>query len=50
MELNFAKWSVRDSQSQGGVKAMNIDYNQAAKTYAVSVRRATALLEGQPTP
>ena len=50
MELNFAKWSVRDPQSQGGVKAMVIDYNQAAQTYAVSVRRATALLEGQPVP
>jgi ABC-type Fe3+ transport system substrate-binding protein len=48
MELNFAKWSVRDPQNKGGVKAMTIDYNQAAKTYGASVRRATALLEGRP--
>ena len=50
MELNFVKWSVRDPQNQGGVKSMTIDYNQAAKTYGTSVRRATALLEGQPIP
>jgi iron(III) transport system substrate-binding protein len=50
MELNFAKWSVRDPQNKGGVKSIVIDYNQAAATYAVSVRRATALLEGRPLP
>jgi iron(III) transport system substrate-binding protein len=48
MELNFARWSVRDPQNKGGVKSMTIDYSQAAKTYGSSVRRATALLEGRP--
>jgi iron(III) transport system substrate-binding protein len=50
MELKFTRWSVRDPQNKGGVKSMEIDYRQAAATYAVSVRRATALLEGRPFP
>jgi iron(III) transport system substrate-binding protein len=47
-QLNFVKWSVRDAVGSGGVKAMTVDYAKAAETYAISVRRATALLEGRP--
>ncbi len=48
MDLKFAKWSVRDPQSAGGVKSTPVDYKRAAETYASSVRRAMALLEGRP--
>ena len=46
IELQFAKWSVRQKPGEGGVKAMPVDYAKAAEAYAVSSRRATALLEG----
>ncbi len=48
IELQFAKWSVRQDPNHGGVKAMPVDYAKAAQAYAASSRRATALLEGRP--
>jgi iron(III) transport system substrate-binding protein len=48
IELQFAKWSVRQKPGEGGVKAMPVDYAKAAQAYAASSRRATALLEGRP--
>ena len=48
MDAKFAKWSVRDPATAGGVKFIPVDYAKAAKTYAYTARRATALLEGRP--
>ncbi len=48
MQMHFIKWSVRDPQSAGGVKAMPVDYAKAAQAYAIFSRRATAILQGRP--
>jgi iron(III) transport system substrate-binding protein len=48
MDMGFAKWSVRDPQTGGGVKSMPIDYDAAAQIYSTAARRATALMEGRP--
>ncbi len=48
IDLQFARWSVRQDPAHGGVRSMPVDYAKAAQTYAVSSRRATALLEGRP--
>jgi hypothetical protein len=49
-DMNFTKWSVRDPVTAGGVKSIPVDYTKAAETYAVSARKATALLEGRDNP
>lgn len=48
IDMGFAKWSVRDKETAGGVKSMPIDYDAAARIYATSAHRATALMEGRP--
>jgi iron(III) transport system substrate-binding protein len=47
IEMKFAKWSVRDSESSGGIKSIAVDYSKAAETYSMAGRKATALIEGR---
>jgi iron(III) transport system substrate-binding protein len=48
MKMHYSKWSVRDPANAGGIKSIPVDYDKAAQAYAITVRRATALLEGRP--
>jgi iron(III) transport system substrate-binding protein len=46
IDLKFTRWSVRGKGTEG-IKAVKIDYREAAKTYPFAVREATQILEGR---
>jgi len=45
IDMRFARWSTRAGPN--GIKAMKVDYRQAAGIFAQSMRDATAILEGR---
>jgi iron(III) transport system substrate-binding protein len=45
IDMQFAKWSVRDDPAKGGVKSMKIDYDAAAQIYSTVGARAMLLMK-----
>ena len=46
IDMKYARWSVRGGAGQE-IKAMKIDYREAAKVYAQAQRETTAILDGR---